>query len=152
MRVKYIIKKAAIALTSITAFFYAIPGYALNNLKDAFKIGGPLDQAAGNTGAGYKTSGVNVETLIGLGIATVLSFVGVIFLILAIYGGYIWMLARGNEQEVERAKEIIKNSIIGLVVVIAAYAISWYIINALGGAALQQASPPGAQPSPTVDL
>ena len=149
MRVKYIIKKAAIALTSITAFFYATAGYALS-LKDAFDK--PLTDVAGGQGAGYKTSGVNVETLIGLGIATVLSFVGVIFLILAIYGGYIWMLARGNEQEVERAKEIIKNSIIGLVVVIAAYAISWYIINALGGAALQQASPPGAQPSPTVDL
>ena len=139
MRVKYIIKKAAIALTSITAFFYATAGYALS-LKDAF--GEPLTDVAGGQGAGYKTSGVNVETLIGLGIATVLSFVGVIFLILAIYGGYIWMIARGEEEKVTKAKDTLTAAIIGLVIVIAAYAISWYIINALGGAALKEATPP----------
>lgn len=113
------------------------------NLKDAFKPKeGLLDKAAAD--AGYKTSEVTVEDLIGLGITTVLSFVGVVFLVLAIYGGYIWMIARGNEQEVERAKEIIKNSIIGLAVVIAAYAISWFIINAIGGAALREATPPAS--------
>ena len=134
MRVKYIIKKAAIALTSITAFFYATAGYALS-LKDAFDK--PLTDVAGGQGAGYKTSGVNVETLIGLGITTVLSFVGVIFLVLAIYGGYIWMIARGNEQEIEKAKNTLIAAIIGMVIVVAAYAISYYVINALGGAALK---------------
>jgi len=139
MRVKYIIKKAAIALTSITAFFYATAGYALS-LKDAF--GEPLTDVAGGQGAGYKTSGVNVETLIGLGITTVLSFVGVVFLILAIYAGYNWMTAQGDEEKVTKAKDTLTAAIIGLVIVIAAYAISWYIINALGGAALKEATPP----------
>ena len=58
---------------------------------------------------------------------------GVVFLILMIYGGYLWMLARGNEQEVEKAKNIIQNALIGLVIVLAAYAITalvrqiWFI-------------------------
>ena len=34
------------------------------------------------------------------------------------------MMARGNEQEVEKAKSLIRNAIIGLVIVLAAYAIT----------------------------
>ena len=57
-----------------------------------------------------------------LNIAT--TFLGVIFLGLMIYAGYLWMLARGNEQEVEKAKNIIIYAVIGLVVVLSAYAIT----------------------------
>ena len=57
---------------------------------------------------------------------------GVIFLILAIYGGYNWMMARGNEEMVERAKKTITNAIIGLIVILAAYAISRFIIAVIG--------------------
>ena len=64
---------------------------------------------------------------IGRVIRMILTFLGVLFLILMIYGGYIWMMARGNEQEVEKAKNIIKNALIGLIVVLAAYAITWLV-------------------------
>ena len=112
------------------------------NLKDAFDVGGPLQQVAGEKGAGYNIGEAKAEDMISLIITTALEFVGVIFLVLAIYGGYIWMIARGNEEEVTKAKNILTAAVIGLVVVIAAYAISWYVINALGGAALKEATPP----------
>jgi len=130
-------------LILILSFIILSPSFcnAAGNLLDAFGKNSPLDQAAGKDGAGYNTSGVfGVESMISLIITTALSFIGVIFLILAIYGGYIWMLARGNEQEVEKAKQIIQNAIIGLVVVLAAYAISWYVINALGATTLKEAT------------
>ena len=57
-----------------------------------------------------------------LNIATV--FLGVVFLGLMIYAGYLWMLARGNEQEVEKAKNIIIYTVIGLVAVLGAYSIT----------------------------
>jgi len=57
-----------------------------------------------------------------LNIAT--TFLGVIFLGLMIYAGYLWMLARGNEQEVEKAKNIIIYAVIGLVAVLGAYSIT----------------------------
>jgi cbb3-type cytochrome oxidase subunit 3 len=103
------------------------------NLKNAFTV--PLGLVAGPNGAGYNTT-QSQENIISLIITTVLSFVGVIFLVLAIYGGYMWMMARGNEQQVEKAKQIILNSVIGLAVVLASYAVSWFIINTLGGATL----------------
>lgn len=81
--------------------------------------------------AGYEETITNepmsLPERIGQIINAVLVFLGVIFLILMIYGGYIWMTARGNEQEVEKAKNIIKNALIGLVVVLAAYAITYLV-------------------------
>lgn len=52
------------------------------------------------------------------------TFLGVVFLGLMIYAGFLWMLAWGNEQEVEKAKNIIIAAVIGLVVVLTAYAIT----------------------------
>ena len=133
-----IIKKFFIVSVFLSLFISINFCYADDkNLKDAFDIGGPLQQVAGEKGAGYNIGEAKAEDMISLIITTVLTFVGVIFLVLAIYGGYIWMMARGNEQEVEKAKNTLTAAVIGLVIVIAAYAISYYVINALGGAALK---------------
>ncbi len=87
---------------------------------------------AANTAYG-NTQSADVSTTIGKIVGSILSFVGVIFLILMIYGGFTWMMARGNEQEVAKAKEIITNAVIGLIVVLSAYAITAYIGNSLIG-------------------
>lgn len=68
-----------------------------------------------------------VASTIGNIIGTVLSFVGVIFLILIIYGGISWMFSAGNDQKVEKAKSIIINAVIGLIIVFAAYFITDFI-------------------------
>ncbi|PKM91171.1 hypothetical protein CVU82_03930 [Candidatus Falkowbacteria bacterium HGW-Falkowbacteria-1] len=66
---------------------------------------------------------------IGLIIGSILSFIGVLFMVLIIYGGLLWMTARGNEQQTEKAKSLIIQAIIGLVIVLSAYAIT----NLIGG-------------------
>ncbi len=60
-----------------------------------------------------------------------LSLLGVLFLALIIYGGFLWMMSRGNEQEIEEAKNIIINAIIGLIIVLAAYAVTAFVGNLL---------------------
>jgi len=70
-----------------------------------------------------------VATKVGDMIGLVLSFIGVLFLILIIYGGISWMTAGGNEQNVEKAKTIIINAVIGLLIVIFAYTITSFIGN-----------------------
>lgn len=64
---------------------------------------------------------------IGQYIGIFLTFIGVIFLFLIIYGGYIWMIAKGNEQEVEKARNIIKNALIGLIIILIAYAVTYSV-------------------------
>jgi len=60
-------------------------------------------------------------------IGIVLSFVGVLFFILMIYAGILWMTAQGNEQQVKKARDLLINAIIGLIIVLAAYAITSFI-------------------------
>ncbi len=67
------------------------------------------------------------STIIGKVVGSALAFVGILFLILMIYGGITWMMARGNEQEVTKAKDLIIAAVIGLVIVLSAYAITAYI-------------------------
>jgi len=83
--------------------------------------------------AGYDKADLNKELpqIIGKFIRALLTFLGIIFLLLMIYGGYTWMLARGNENEVEKAKNTIKNAIIGLLVVAGAYSITYFVSYSL---------------------
>lgn len=69
--------------------------------------------------------------IVGVIIGVVLSFVGVIFLILTIYAGYLWMTASGNEEQIKKAQNILRNSIVGLIIVLSAYAITAFIGNVL---------------------
>ena len=71
--------------------------------------------------------GQSIATTIGKIVGIGLSFIGVIFLILMIYGGFIWMTARGNQQAVDKAKDLIYAAVIGLIIVLAAYAITAFV-------------------------
>jgi hypothetical protein len=70
-----------------------------------------------------------IQTRTGQIIGVVLSFVGVVFLIMMIYAGIMWMTAQGNDQQVTKAKELLINSIIGIVIIFAAYAITAFVGN-----------------------
>ena len=72
-------------------------------------------------------SATDISTSVGTIIGAGLAFIGVLFFILMIYGGFLWMTAQGNEQQVEKAKNLIIAAIIGLVIVMSAYAITAYI-------------------------
>ncbi|MBI2037899.1 MAG: hypothetical protein HYT15_03135 [Candidatus Magasanikbacteria bacterium] len=82
-------------------------------------------------------SGSNVNSsqalpeLIGTIVGTVLSFVGAIFFLLILYAGLLWMIAFGNSERVDRAKSIVEHAAIGLIIVLAAYAISRFVFGAL---------------------
>lgn len=76
-------------------------------------------------------SGVTVGFLIATIIKVILGFLAVIFLVLTIVAGFRWMTAGGNEEQVKKAVGTIKNSIIGLVIVLAAYAITYFVFTYL---------------------
>ncbi|HLC89909.1 MAG TPA: hypothetical protein VJG65_03030 [Patescibacteria group bacterium] len=84
--------------------------------------------------------GDNVEKkaqiIVGRIINSFLSIFGVIFMILIIYGGYKWLMASGREEEVKKAKDIIRQAIIGLIIVLGAYAISYFVTTSLQQAAV----------------
>lgn len=62
-----------------------------------------------------------------------LSFIGIFFLFLIIYGGYLWMTAAGNEEQVGKAKKIIIASVIGVTIILVARIITEFVISEILG-------------------
>ncbi|MFH1077664.1 MAG: pilin, partial [Patescibacteria group bacterium] len=93
-------------------------------LGDALKEG--LTNAAPDD---LQTSVSDLPTLIGNMIGGVVSLVGAILFVYLLYGGFIWMTAGGDSKKVDTATSIIKNTIIGLVIIVLAYAIATFIID-----------------------
>lgn len=113
--------------TAMASLLVAAPALAKGNLGNALGNLGTAGKQAG-------TSETSVETVVGQTIFTALSFVGIIFLVLMVYAGYLWMTARGDQGIVEKAQGIIRAAIIGLIVVMSAYAITAVVTARLGGA------------------
>ncbi len=77
-----------------------------------------------------RTTAVNI-------IKYLITFLGIIAVGIMLYGGFIWMTAAGNDDRVGRAKRIIIAGAIGLIVILASYAIVNFVFqiaqNAING-------------------
>lgn len=82
-------------------------------------------------GKAFNTNGTNADlrTLVVNIIKVLLSLLALFFTILIIMAGFRWMNSRGNEDEVTKAKSQLKNAIIGIIIIIAAYAITIFVIK-----------------------
>jgi hypothetical protein len=92
-------------------------------------ISAGLDEAASGT---YSQGSLAV--LIGKLISGLLSVTGIIFLALTIYAGILYMTAMGEPDKVKKAKNILTYTILGLIIIVGAYAFTGYVINALSQA------------------
>ncbi|MDO8592856.1 MAG: hypothetical protein Q7R92_03775 [bacterium] len=107
-------------------FFYTLSLPVLAESTKTFQQG--LDNSANAIGYPAVNQNNNITaslySRIGSVLKLVISFLGIIFLGLIIYAGIIWLMARGNEQEVTKAREIIYGAAIGLAIVLSAYALT----------------------------
>jgi hypothetical protein len=65
--------------------------------------------------------GGSIFSILGTVISIFLSLLGIIFIVLMIYGGYNWMIAAGDEAKVTKAKDTFKRAIIGLIITLCSY-------------------------------
>ncbi|MDD3284182.1 MAG: hypothetical protein PHZ07_01155 [Patescibacteria group bacterium] len=93
------------------------------NLKNSKTI---LDTSA--VMIGFDTS-KSIEATIGNVIKIALSLIGILFLILIIIAGFQWMTAGGNEETVTKSKARIKNSANGLLIILGAYMVTYFILD-----------------------
>ena len=66
-------------------------------------------------------------------VRVILGFVGIVLFGLILYAGFIWIKARDNQNEVEKAKNIIENCLYGVIIIVLAYGISEFIFSRLIG-------------------
>ncbi|MFH1745208.1 MAG: pilin [bacterium] len=115
-------RKLVITSVIFIVFFLAQSEVFAQGLKDA------RFHSADSAGyGGYEEWDINV--LLGGVVNGSLALVGTIFLIILIYGGYLWMTASDNEQQIEKARNSIKAAIVGLFIVVGAYAISYFAVE-----------------------
>jgi len=98
-------------------------------------------------GQGTNLFGLEYGTTSGLGnkdirdtvaqiINVALSLLGIVALVIILAGGFKWMTAGGNDEKVSQAKRIIRNSSIGLFIIVLAYVITKFVFKALIAAGL----------------
>lgn len=110
----------ALAVANQTTASLALAQEDANNFLTNTALEAKLSQPKSATPSAYQ--------IIGKIINWILSFVGIVFLILIIYGGLDWMTASGNEEKISKATTIFKQALLGLVVVIVAFLLTNFVV------------------------
>lgn len=64
-------------------------------------------------------------------IRVIMGLLGIIAVVIILIGGFTWMTAGGNDDKVGEAKKWIYSGVIGLAIILSAYAIATFVINQL---------------------
>lgn len=116
----------AMALLIITPMLAALPtgqtseALALNEDDVGMNYGK-------ETGLGERDPRDIVASIINIA----LGFLGILAVVIILIGGFKWMTAAGNEDQVGEAKKIIIAGIIGLVIILAAWGIAQFVLTQL---------------------
>lgn len=117
-------KKYFLAIFVSLLFFFPLQTSAIN-------IGGgegSFLEKAGQAAEYGDADELTFAKILGGVVQTLLSFIGIIFLALIVYAGFLWMTARGDESQIEKSKSIITAAVIGLVITLAAYSITAFVV------------------------
>lgn len=86
------------------------------------------------TALGYDSDPKDPREIAAEVINVLLGFLGIIAVVLIIWGGFKWMTAGGNDDQVSEARKIITTSFIGLIIILAAWGIASFVLGAIGTA------------------
>ncbi len=127
-----IIKRLLIAAGLIASFF--LPTMSFVHAADTTKnINSSLNEA-GFSGFGMTSAdarAIGLGGLVGTYVTAFLGFVGTIAFVVFLYGGYLWLTARGNDDQVADAKKYLFNGTIGIAVIVLAYSAAYFITSQL---------------------
>ena len=118
------VAKGGIFLAAVLCFFVCL--FSFN-----FVQAQPLD-----TGLAYaEQTGLpttDIREIIANIIRVALGLLGIIAIGIILYGGWLWMTAGGNEEQIERAKKTLINGTVGLAIILSAYSIVLFVMRLLG--------------------
>ncbi len=133
-----------------TGWFFAQPAYAADDEDGEITVQGyesqtlpfdPTTSDVDNTvaldpsdlpSAGDEDEGLDLGHADPFSVAvsiinTLLTLLGLVFMLLMLYAGLTWVLARGNEEGITKAKDTLKRSVIGLTIILGAYALANFV-------------------------
>lgn len=90
-----------------------------------------LNTGLNEVGNTIKLTATDPRIIAGRIINIALGVIGIILLTLILYAGFLWMTSGGDAAKIEKAQHIIRNAIIGLIIILMSWAIAYYVINVL---------------------
>lgn len=125
---KKYIKLISASLVAVFALALVVPAVAGAAATPPTSPTELLNQTANKSG---QTQTRSLTDIIGNIIQWILGLVGVVLLIMFIYGGVLYATSAGNEDKVETGKKVMLYAIIGVVIIALAFALTRYVIDAL---------------------
>ncbi|MHB8831521.1 MAG: hypothetical protein ACYC44_05415, partial [Patescibacteria group bacterium] len=119
MKLRLFFAALAVSMLCITTGALVTPAHA------------QLDTGLNEIGNTIKLTGTDPRIIAGRIINIALGVIGIILLTLILYAGFLWMTSGGDAAKVEKAQKIIRNAIIGLIIILMSWAIAYYVINVL---------------------
>lgn len=98
----------------------------MNLIREAYAL--TIDNPTPSLGEGQ----AGLSKLVEIAVNLIFAFAGIIFMIMLFIGGLNYLMAGGDVKNAQAARDRLKNAFIGLVIVVAAFAITTLILNVLG--------------------
>ncbi len=73
----------------------------------------------------------DVRTTVGNVIKAFMSLLGIIAVCIILFGGFKWMTAMGNDAKIDEARKLIISGVVGLIIIMMAYAIAAFVVGAI---------------------
>ncbi len=121
--------KSKFILTILSVLLFTVGFLWFNEFVSAQTT--PPDLGLAPVGSAIGLPATDIRMVVANIIRTILGILGILAVSLVLYGGYVWMTAGGNEEKVSQAKQILSNSVIGLVIILSAYSLTSFVINRL---------------------
>lgn len=114
----------AMLLVLAVPAFAALPAQAQ---VDPFGNDTLRDTVNSNLGLGNRDPREIAASVINI----LMGFLGIVAVVIILIGGFKWMTAGGNEDKITESKKMITAGIIGLLIILAAWGITIFVLNAL---------------------
>lgn len=127
--------KIGIVIVSIAAIFWlssvvlAESGDTASSLQE--EMNAQTESFAGKNGAGLGKE-IPLLIMVALIIKVALTFIGTIFTVYLVYGGFLITTSAGEEEKITKAKHIVTNGVIGIAVVLSSWGIAWLVYGFIG--------------------
>lgn len=105
---------------------FVAPSFVHASAADTISSG--VSNAAGEAGLQDGSIEGTVANIVG----NLLSMIGILFFVLMLYGGILWMTARGDTDQTQKAMNTLIAATVGIVIVLASYAITNFVLDSLG--------------------
>jgi hypothetical protein len=120
-------KRLFYKIGALTSVYLLAPVAAMAQIGDTGITAGDPGQSMSALSGGE----TELPVLVGNIINIFIGILGIIFVILTVYAGFLYLTAGGESDKVEDAKAMLRNGVIGLILILAAFAISNFVVSAL---------------------